>query len=194
VDPFLRIVGARDAIALGDCSAMLGDRLPATAQVAGQQGAYIARMINRGYTVGIGGQDQPPPARSKDPSALQQATSKLLPLDVMALEEKEQLSELDVMAVVQNDSTYTQQVPSNVEFFRKPFEFLSLGIMAYVGNDKALTEVEAFDRVALRLYGAFAYLLWRSVYITKQVSFRNRVLVLRDWATTRFFGRDLSQF
>ncbi len=55
-------------------------------------------------------QDQPPPARSKDPSALQQATSKLLPLDVMALEEKEQLSELDVMAVVQNDSTYTQQV------------------------------------------------------------------------------------
>ncbi len=33
-------------------------------------------------------------------------------------------------------------------------------------------QVEAFDRVALRLYGAFAYLLWRSVYITKQVSFR----------------------
>jgi hypothetical protein len=33
VDPYLRIIGARDAIALGDNSSMVGDRLPATAQV-----------------------------------------------------------------------------------------------------------------------------------------------------------------
>lgn len=33
VDPFLRVVGARDMIAIGDCSMMLGERLPATAQV-----------------------------------------------------------------------------------------------------------------------------------------------------------------
>jgi NADH dehydrogenase FAD-containing subunit len=33
VDPYLRVVGARDMIALGDCSMMLGNRLPATAQV-----------------------------------------------------------------------------------------------------------------------------------------------------------------
>ena len=32
VDPFLRIVGARDALALGDCAMMHGNRLPATAQ------------------------------------------------------------------------------------------------------------------------------------------------------------------
>lgn len=34
--------------------------------------------------------------------------------------------------------------PQNVEgvkYYRKPFEFLSLGIMAYVGNDRALTQV-----------------------------------------------------
>ena len=34
---------------------------------------------------------------------------------------------------------------------------------------KALTQVEAFD-ASLGLYGGFAFLLWRSVYITKQVS------------------------
>lgn len=78
-------------------------------------------------------------------------------------------------------------------YYRKPFEFLSLGIMAYVGNDKALTQVEAFD-TSLALYGSFAFLLWRSVYITKQVSFRNRVLILFDWLKTRVFGRDISQF
>lgn len=33
VDPFLRIVGARDAIAMGDCSRLDGRPLPATAQV-----------------------------------------------------------------------------------------------------------------------------------------------------------------
>ena len=33
VDPFLRIEGALDAIALGDCSRMAGRPLPATAQV-----------------------------------------------------------------------------------------------------------------------------------------------------------------
>jgi hypothetical protein len=34
-----------------------------------------------------------------------------------------------------------QQTPAGVSYYRKPFEFLSLGIMAYVGNDKALTQV-----------------------------------------------------
>ncbi len=32
VDPFLRIVGARDALALGDNAMLHGNRLPATAQ------------------------------------------------------------------------------------------------------------------------------------------------------------------
>lgn len=33
VDPYLRVIGVRDVIALGDCSNMVGNRLPATAQV-----------------------------------------------------------------------------------------------------------------------------------------------------------------
>jgi NADH:ubiquinone reductase (non-electrogenic) len=37
VDPYLRVIGARDMVALGDCSMMVGDRLPATAQVRGQE-------------------------------------------------------------------------------------------------------------------------------------------------------------
>ena len=39
-----------------------------------------------------------------------------------------------------------------------------------------------------------AYLVWKSVYITKQVSFRNRVLILFDWLKAQVFGRDLSNF
>ena len=43
--------------------------------------------------------------------------------------------------------------------------------MAYVGNEKALTQIEAPGAPgSLKLYGSLAFLLWRSVYITKQVS------------------------
>ncbi len=67
--------------------------------------------------------------------------------------------------------------------------------MAYVGDGKALTQVEAGSpEVGFKLYGSFAFLLWRSVYITKQVSFRNRVLILFDWIKTKVFGRDTSMF
>ena len=55
--------------------------------------------------------------------------------------------------------------------FPHPTEFVSLGIMAYVGDSKALTQIEAGANspLALKLYGSVAFLLWRSVYITKQV-------------------------
>lgn len=162
VDPFLRVVGAQDCVALGDCSRMRGAPLPATAQVAGQQGAYVARMINKKYMLGVGGEEQPPPYKPKEGQEMPEGA--------------------DAPA----------QTPL-LDYYKKPFEFLSLGIMAYVGSDSALTQVEAFDS-SLNLYGSFAFLLWRSVYITKQVSFRNRVLILFDWLKAKVFGRDLSQF
>lgn len=65
MDSYLRVIGAEDVIALGDCSALAVDRLPATAQVAAQQGAYVAHLINRGFLVGRGGLDQPPPQKEE---------------------------------------------------------------------------------------------------------------------------------
>lgn len=48
VDPWLRVKGVQNILALGDCSLMEGEPLPATAQVAGQQGAFIGRLLSRG--------------------------------------------------------------------------------------------------------------------------------------------------
>ncbi|GBG00600.1 NADH dehydrogenase [Raphidocelis subcapitata] len=196
VDPYLRVIGARDIIALGDCSRLWGEPLPPTAQVAGQQGAYAARLINRGFQVNEGGLNVPPPIRV-DPNASVSRTDvdaalRLQPIDIPRMAAQERLSELDIMAFNTNDSTFTQ-APPGVEYYRKPFEFLSLGIMAYVGNEKALVSAEVLDST-FNIAGSLAFLLWRSVYITKQVSFRNRVLILFDWVKARVFGRDLSQF
>jgi hypothetical protein len=49
VDPYLRVIGVRDMVAVGDCSMMVGERLPATAQVRRQvlvwRCAHCARFL-----------------------------------------------------------------------------------------------------------------------------------------------------
>ena len=73
----------------------------------------------------------------------------------------------------------------------KPFEFNDLGMLAYIGDAEALAEV---PKARLRWRGALTYLAWRSAYLTRLVSLKNKVLVLFDWVKTRVFGRDLSKF
>ena len=73
----------------------------------------------------------------------------------------------------------------------KPFSFVDLGMLAYVGEEKALAEI---PKVRLRLRGAITYLFWRSAYLTRLVSLKNKVLVLFDWMKTAVFGRDMSKF
>eukprot|EP00181_Compsopogon_caeruleus_P006429 CAMPEP_0184680766 /NCGR_PEP_ID=MMETSP0312-20130426/3678_1 /TAXON_ID=31354 /ORGANISM="Compsopogon coeruleus, Strain SAG 36.94" /LENGTH=539 /DNA_ID=CAMNT_0027131105 /DNA_START=49 /DNA_END=1665 /DNA_ORIENTATION=- len=126
VDDYLRVVGLKDVFAIGDCSEVVSGSLPASAQVAAQQGAYLARLLNK-YEL-----DEEPPKMRSGNSA-------------------------------------------------RPFRFLSLGILAYIGSDQALVEIDLPGQQHLDLAGRLAFLLWRSVYLTKQVSTRNRVLVLADW-------------
>mmetsp|Transcript_13474 Transcript_13474/g.54004 ORF Transcript_13474/g.54004 Transcript_13474/m.54004 type:complete len:401 (+) Transcript_13474:1210-2412(+) len=150
VDDWLRVKGAESVFAFGDCAAMESGALPPTAQVAGQQGAYLGRLFNRDYCL----QCELPYATAKPNS--------------------------NVETIGMTD-------------LARPFQFLSLGIMAYIGEEKSMIQFEAGDN-KLKLSGALTYLLWQSVYATKQVSFRSRVLVLFDWFKTKVFGRDLSQF
>lgn len=173
VDPFLRVIGARDVISLGDCSSIVDNPLPPTAQVAGQQGAYVAHVINRKYNVGTGGIDMLPPWK---------------PSGNLSLADKLFSSVTDSIA----DST-DEDSRAPIVVLKKPFEFLSLGIMASLSSSEAVAQVEAFDG-KLNVWGQPAFLLWKSVYITKQVSVRNRILILFDWMKTQVFGRDLSQF
>ena len=50
VDKWLRVCGVADGsiMALGDCARLQGEeQLPETAQVAAQQGAFVARLLNK---------------------------------------------------------------------------------------------------------------------------------------------------
>ncbi len=71
----------------------------------------------------------------------------------------------------------------------KPFSFHDLGMLTYIGNRKALADMPKYKGT-----GFTAFLFWRSVYLTKLVSFKNKTLVLFDWIKDIFFGRDVSNF
>jgi NADH:ubiquinone reductase (non-electrogenic) len=47
VDDFLKVLGHDNIFAFGDCACPEGIVLPATAQVAQQQGKYLAEALNR---------------------------------------------------------------------------------------------------------------------------------------------------
>ncbi|MFA5011769.1 MAG: FAD-dependent oxidoreductase [Ignavibacteria bacterium] len=70
-----------------------------------------------------------------------------------------------------------------------PFKFKNLGMLAYIGGHKALADTPQFKGTGFK-----TFLLWRSAYLTRLVSFKNKLLVIFDWTKTLFFGRDVSNF
>ncbi|PJF19843.1 EF-Hand 1, calcium-binding site domain-containing protein, partial [Paramicrosporidium saccamoebae] len=110
--------------------------LPATAQVASQEGRYLANIFNS-----------------------------------MALHRMR--NHLD---------------PINYKACISPFTYQHFGMTAYVGAHYAV-----FDLGRTYLADRFlAFWLWRSIYLSEQVSYRTRMMVAFDWAKTFLFGRNVS--
>lgn len=64
---------------------------------------------------------------------------------------------------------------------RKPFHYFDKGTMATIGRNKAIAQVGK-----LHLSGVIAWLAWLLIHITYLIGFRNRLLVLTEWAWTYF--------
>jgi len=151
VDRWLRVQGTDGAIlSMGDCTYIKDYSLPATAQVAAQQGAYLGRQLSK---------------------------------------------EVDYSEVVPTRKADTLNFIDSMrrKKFAKPFQFLNLGILAYTGSSNALAQVEVGSKT-VEQSGNIGWLAWRSVYLAKQVSFRNQAMVAFDWMKTALFGRDLTRF
>ncbi|EPS65039.1 hypothetical protein M569_09737, partial [Genlisea aurea] len=125
--------------ALSDVDAQMKN-LPATAQVAAQQGAYLADCFNR--------MDQ----CEKKPEG---------PLRFRA---------------------------EGRHRFR-PFRYRHLGQFAPLGGEQTAAELPG-DWISI---GHSTQWLWYSVYASKQVSWRTRMLVIADWGRHFVFGRDSSR-
>ncbi|KAJ8109573.1 hypothetical protein OPT61_g7358 [Boeremia exigua] len=70
------------------------------------------------------------------------------------------------------------------------FKFRDLGTLAYIGNWDALLQGGKWGR----LQGYIAWVIWRGAYLTRTVSWRNKILVPVYWAVNWLFGRDISRF
>ena len=127
VDRYLRVKKdvskfCDNIFAIGDCATIENQELPATAQIAQQQGYFLAKCFN-------------------NPKAIN-------------------------------------------EFIPRKF-----GMLAYIGDNKALADTTFFKSSCF-----LTFLFWRTVYLTKLVSLKNKILVLFDWFKTILWGRDISNF
>ncbi|XP_065041073.1 internal alternative NAD(P)H-ubiquinone oxidoreductase A1, mitochondrial-like isoform X2 [Musa acuminata AAA Group] len=74
------------------------------------------------------------------------------------------------------------------------FVYRHLGSMASVGRYKALVDLrQSKDAKGISMAGFISWFIWRSAYLTRVVSWRNRFYVAVNWATTLVFGRDNSR-
>lgn len=73
---------------------------------------------------------------------------------------------------------------------KEGFQYHHLGTLAYIGRNSAIA-----DHLpgGTKSSGVATNLFWKSAYLSKLFSFRNRVLVAFDWTKKTVFGRDISR-
>ncbi|ETN45131.1 uncharacterized protein HMPREF1541_10008 [Cyphellophora europaea CBS 101466] len=164
VNEYLVVNGTENIWAVGDCA--IANYAP-TAQVAAQEGAFLARLFNT------------------------MAKTDAIEDDLKALSEKQSKAKADernqILAEInerQKQLRRTKQVG--------PFQYSHQGSLAYIGAEKAVADVSWFSG-NIASGGTMTYLFWKSAYLSMCFSTRNRVLVCLDWMKAKFFGRDVSR-
>ncbi|CAN1328943.1 Internal alternative NAD(P)H-ubiquinone oxidoreductase A1, mitochondrial [Linum perenne] len=78
--------------------------------------------------------------------------------------------------------------------FGSPFVYKHLGSMATLGRYKALVDLrQSKEGKGISIAGFVSWFIWRSAYLTRVISWRNRFYVAVNWLTTMVFGRDISR-
>ncbi|KIL62833.1 hypothetical protein M378DRAFT_165292 [Amanita muscaria Koide BX008] len=165
VDDFLHMQGAENSIfAIGDCTAT---SYAPTAQVASQQGAYLARLLGH----------------------MAKTDSLQKTLQGLELQENQVTTEEEKAKVAGEIAVVRKQL-AKVKL--RPFHYSHQGSLAYIGSEKAIADLP-FMNGNIASGGVATYLFWRSAYLSTLFSLRNRTLVATDWLKVKLFGRDVSR-
>jgi NADH:ubiquinone reductase (H+-translocating) len=77
---------------------------------------------------------------------------------------------------------------------KQAFHFNSVGALCVVGHQTACAELRVpFLRRQVRFSGLFAWVLWRTIYLSKLPGLERKIRVLVDWNIELFFPRDIVQ-
>ncbi len=71
----------------------------------------------------------------------------------------------------------------------KPFIYKHSGSLVSLGQWMAIGEISVFS-----FWGIITWWIWRTVYLSKLISFRKKVRVAIDWTLNIFSPRDISEF
>lgn len=164
VNEYLVVNGTENVWAVGDCA--IANYAP-TAQVASQEGAFLARLFN-------------------SLAKTEAINAELAQLSVaQAKATGEERNEIfNHIKALQKQLRRTKQIG--------PFEYSHQGSLAYIGSERAVADISWLSG-NFASGGTLTYLFWRSAYLSMCFSTRNRVLVIVDWLKAKMFGRDVSR-
>lgn len=91
--------------------------------------------------------------------------------------------------VASQEAVYLAKAFNKGSLDEKPFKFHNWGTMTYLGNWRAIHQSSADE-----IKGRAAWILWRTAYLTKSMSIRNKIMVPFYWFISWLFGRDVSRF
>ncbi|KMP08633.1 external NADH-ubiquinone oxidoreductase 1 [Coccidioides immitis H538.4] len=165
VNEYLVVNGTENIWAVGDCA--ITNYAP-TAQVASQEGAFLARLFNT----------------MAKTEAIEKDLKKLSVAQYEAKDDEKRNQLLDEIRALQKQLRRTKQIG--------PFQYSHQGSLAYIGKERAVADISWLSG-NIASGGTLTYLFWRSAYLSMCFSTRNRVLVALDWVKARLFGRDVSR-
>lgn len=187
VNEYLVVNGTENVWAVGDCAVT---NYAPTAQVASQEGAFLARLFNT----------------MAKTEAIEKELKRLSEAQAVAKNEEERNKIFDEIRERQKQLRRTKQIG--------PFQYSHQGSLAYIGKERAVADISWLSG-NIASGGTVTYLFWRSAYLSmcfsskcllrptnhKIVPFpfltisiaRNRVLVAADWLKAKIFGRDVSR-
>ncbi|KAL3438101.1 hypothetical protein BDV09DRAFT_192367 [Aspergillus tetrazonus] len=165
VNEYLVVNGTENVWAVGDCA--ITNYAP-TAQVASQEGAFLARLFNT----------------MAKTEAIEKELQRLSEAQSAAKSEEERNKIFDEIRDHQRQLRRTKQIG--------PFQYSHQGSLAYIGKERAVADISWLSG-NIASGGTMTYLFWRSAYLSMCFSTRNRVLVALDWVKARLFGRDVSR-
>jgi len=165
VNEYMVVKGTENVWAVGDCA--IANYAP-TAQVASQQGAFLARMFNN-------------MAKTHE---IENKLGELSVAQEKAAGKEARDKVFDEIKELQKRLRRIKQI--------SPFEYTHNGSLAYIGSEKAVADIPWFAG-NIASGGTVTYLFWQSAYLSMCFSTRNRVLVIMDWVKAKVFGRDVSR-
>ncbi len=93
-----------------------------------------------------------------------------------------QVAQRQAKQLAQNIANHIKGKPT------QPFSFKPLGMLASIGNHKAVGLV-----FGLKVSGFLAWFLWRGVYLSKMPTWARKIQIAFDWGWQLIFPRDIAQ-